>query len=298
MRTLEYLLVKFFFSLFSHISINSGKRIAFVLYLLISRVVRYRRNVILSNLHLVYGNNLPAPESKLINKIYKNFVYLWMEFLQNRRLGMEDINDRFILHNQEIVDEALKRGRGLILMSGHFGNFEWLGQYMGLKGYKVSGIAKKQHNTRVNDLIIQNRTQFGVGVIYTNTATKDGVAALSRNEIIALVADQNARSKGVFVDFLGQPSSTAVGPAVIQMRSGSPMYLIISVRKEYGRFEVFFERIYEEPGKEPNDADILNITQLHTSALEKWIQQYPEQWFWMHKRWKTKPAPKSDNGIH
>ena len=298
MHTVEYILVKFFFFLFSHISINSGKRIAYLMYILVSRVIRYRRKVIKENLHLIYGQNLPAPETELINEIYKNFVYLWMEFLQNRRLGIEPIDDRFVVHNMELVDEALRQGRGLILMSGHFGNFEWLGQYLGLKGYKVSGIAKPQHNKRVNDLIVQNRTQFGVGVIYTTTAMKDGLAALARNEIIALVADQNARSKGVFVDFLGQPSSTAVGPAVFQMRSGAPMFFIISVRKDYGRFEVFFERIYEGPAKEPDDAHILHITQLHSAALEKWIKKYPGQWFWMHKRWKTKPAAKSKDEIN
>jgi KDO2-lipid IV(A) lauroyltransferase len=298
MDKLEYILVKFFFSLFSHISINSGKRIAFALYLLVSRVVRYRRKVILDNLRLVYGAQLPAPENRLVNAIYKNFVYLWMEFLQNRRLGVEAIDDRFVLHNMDIVDEALQQGRGLILISGHFGNFEWLGQYLGLKGYKVSGIAKAQHNKQVNDLIVRNRTQFGVGVIYTTNAMQEGLAALARNEIIALVADQNARSKGVFVDFLGQPSSTAVGPAVFQMRSGAPMYLIISVRKEYGRFDVYFERIYEGPAREPAEKDILKITQLHSSALAKWVKQYPEQWFWMHKRWKTKPAPSSAYEVH
>ncbi len=290
MHKLEYFLVRFFFFLFSHISINSGKHIAFVIYLLVSRVIRYRRKIIINNLHLVYGSRLPAPEKQLINAVYKNFVYLWMEFLQNRRLGMEAIDDRFVLHNKEIVDEALQKGRGLILISGHFGNFEWLGQYLGLKGYKISGIAKPQHNKLVNDLIVKNRTQFGVGVIYTTTAMQDGLAALARNEIIALVADQNARSRGVFVNFLGQPSSTAVGPAVFQMRSGAPMYLIISVRKEYGRFDVYFERIYEGPAREPTDDDILKITQLHSTALAKWVRQYPEQWFWMHKRWKTKPV--------
>ena len=244
----------------------------------------------MSNLHLIYGEKLPYSEKKLVNSIYKNFIYLWLEFLQNKRLGIENLDTHFTIHNAELIDEKLAEGKGLILISGHYGNFEWIGQYYGLKGYKISGIAKQQHNKLVNELIVQNRKQFGVGVIYTETATRDGLTALHNNEMIALVADQNARSRGIFVDFLGQPSSTAKGPAVFQMRSGAPMYLIISVRKDYGKFDVFIEPIYEGPAKEPTDPDILHITQLHSRAMEKWIKKHPDQWFWMHKRWKTKPA--------
>ena len=287
MHRLEYLIVKFLFFLFRNISFKTGKRIAWSFYFLVAKVFRYRRNVILSNLRLVYGNQLPMPKSELLKGIYKNFVSLWMEFLQIERLTSQNIENHFTVHGAEVVDKALSKGKGLIFMSGHYGNFEWLGKYFVHKGYKVSGIAKRQSNHLVNDLIEKNRKSYGAGVIYTKNAMEDGLEALRKNEIVAIVADQDARKRGIIIDFLGQPSSTAVGPAVFHFRSGAPVCFVIAVRKDYGQFDVYVEEVEFADPKDVSDAAILDITEKHTRVLEKWIRKYPDQWFWMHKRWKT-----------
>ena len=288
MHKIEYLLVKSLFAIFSSISLNAGKRVAWVMYVLVSKIIRYRRKVILDNLRRVYGSELPAPEKQLLQGIYKNFVYLWMEFLQIERLTTQNIEDHFSVHNADIVDKALAKGKGLIFMSGHYGNFEWLGKYFVTKGYKVSGIAKKQSNPLVNDLIVKNRQSYGAGVIYTKQAMDEGLKALNRNEIVAIVADQDARKRGITIDFMGQPSSTAVGPAVFHLRSGAPVCFVISVRKDYGMFDTYVEEVEFNDPNGVSDEAILELTKKHTQALEKWIYKHPEQWFWMHKRWKTK----------
>lgn len=289
MHKIEYILVKLLFALFSHISLKTGKWIAWLIYQLVWKVIRYRRKVIISNLTRVYGNNLPKPVNELLSGIYKNFVYLWMEFLQLARLTKDELEKRITVHNAELIDQALDEGKGVLFMSGHYGNFEWLGQYYGLKGYKVNGVAKRQSNHAVNKLIEDIRTANGVKVIYTKNAMKDGLAVLQNNELLAVVSDQDGRKRGVFVDFLGQPSSTPVGTAIYQMRSGAPILMIISVRKDYGEFEAFIEPVYSAEKREITDDEILKITQKHTQVLEKWVYKHPEQWFWVHKRWKTSP---------
>jgi len=293
MHKLEYIIVKLLFEIFGHISFAAGKRIAWVFYVLVSKVFRYRRKTILDNLKLVYGSELPAPQQQLLSGIYKNFVYLWMEFLQLRRLRPENFDKHFKIHGTELIDEALKEGKGIIYMSGHYGNFEWMGQFYAMNGYPVNGIAKRQSNPYVNKFIEDIRRTNGANVVYIKNAMQEGPVLLAKNELFAIVADQDARHRGVFVDFLGQPSSTPVGPAVFQMRSGAPIFMIISVRKDYSKFEAFIEHVYSAEAREVTDEGILEITQLHTSVLEKWIRKYPDQWFWMHKRWKTKPAKKT-----
>ncbi len=294
MHKFEYAIVKLLFLIFGRLSFKAGKRAADVLCFLISKVMRYRRKVILSNLKRVYGNELPAPKKELLHEIYKNFIYLWMEFLQINRLRPDEIDNRINMHNIELVDEALKKGKGIIFMSGHYGNFEWIGQYFSMKGYPVSGIAKRQSNPYVNKLVEDIRATNNVKVVYTKNAMKDGLTVLARNELLAIVADQDGRKRGVFVDFLGQPSSTPVGPAVLHLRSGAPVLMVIPVRKAYGTFEAFIEPVYDGEPQPVTDKLIQQITQTHSAVLEKWIRKYPEQWFWMHKRWKTKPVKESD----
>ncbi|MBD3223081.1 MAG: hypothetical protein GF313_00010 [Caldithrix sp.] len=289
MHKIEYRIVQLLLKFFNYLSFKAGKRMALILYFFIAHVFRYRRRVIKDNLHRVYKSRWPKPPKELINLIYKNFVFLWMEFLQSKKLSRDNLQQHFKLHNEEMVEEALSKGHGVILISGHFGNFEWLGRMHGLMGHPVNGIAKAQSNPYVNELVEKHRSDENVKVIYTREAMEKGVKALQNNEILAIVTDQDARKRGIFVDFLGYPSSTAVGTAVFHLRTGAPIISIISVRRDYGQFEVYYEKVAEGEPTAVTDEKVRHITQQHTKALEKWVLKYPEQWFWMHRRWKTKP---------
>jgi len=291
---IEYFFLKTLHAVFSRLSFKGGKRAAQALYFLVAHVLRYRRKVILQNLHRVYGEELPMERKRLLKGIYRNFVYLWMEVLQTSLLTKENLDEHFDFYNREVLDKIVAEGRGLVLLSGHFGNFEWLAQYFAMTGLTAYGIVKRQSNPYVNELIEAIRTQKGARIIYTKDAMAQGMEALRKKNILALVADQDARHRGVFVDFMGLPSSTPVGPAVFHLRSKAPMYFIASIRKDYGKFDVWIEPVSDHVEHlEVNDENILRITQKHTSALEKWVRKYPDQWFWMHKRWKTRPR---DNG--
>jgi KDO2-lipid IV(A) lauroyltransferase len=135
----------------------------------------------------------------------------------------------------------------------------------------------------------KNREYFGGRIIFVKRALKEGLNVLRNNGFLLLVTDQDARKKGVFVDFLGVASSTAVGTAVFHLRTGAPILLIAMVRRRYGYFDVFFDEVKVDPELKFSEESIIKITQAHTKVLEKWIRKYPEQWFWMHRRWKTKP---------
>ena len=289
MYKIEYLIVRLLYGLFQNISLKSGKRIANIIYFLTYHFFRYRRKVIISNLKLVYGDDLPKPLNELLKGIYKNFIYLWMEFLQNNKVVKDNLTQLFKVHNPELFDKAYQHQKGVILISGHMGNFEWMGQMHGQMGNKIYGIAKRLHNPLVNQLVEKNRLRENLGIIYTTNAMHEGLKVLKNNNLLAIVMDQDAKKKGIFVDFLGLPSSTAVGAAVFQLRSGAPLIYLTSIRKDYGKFDAYYEEIC--PASEPqevNDDNIREITQKHMAVLEKWVRQYPEQWFWMHRRWKTK----------
>ena len=112
---------------------------------------------------------------------------------------------------------------------------------------------------------------------------------MRKKQLLMLVTDQDARKKGVFVDFLGIPSSTAVGTAVFTLRTKTPVIFVANVRRSYAHFDVYFEEVKINEDLQSSEESIIKITQEHTRILEKWVRRYPEQWFWMHRRWKTKP---------
>ncbi len=289
MHRIEFFLVRALLFIFSHISIRTGKWIAIAVYFIIAYLVRYRKKLIMQNLSRVYGNNFPSAPEKLLKGIYKNFVFLGMEFLQNSRLHKEGIENHVTFHNYELLREALAKKKGVVIVSGHLGNFEWLGQAIGIKGHPVSGIAKRQSNPYVNELMEKNRKLVNVSVIYKSNSINNALKAMKENnEIIGVVADQNAHKRGIIVDFLGQPSSTAVGPVILHIRSGAPILFGIAIRKDYGIFDCYFQEISMKPEQKPEKELILEMTQQHAGMLEKWIYKYPEQWFWMHHRWKKK----------
>lgn len=295
MHYIEFLFVKGLLKLFSKISVNWGRRIAVLLYFILHYVVRYRRNVIEHNLQLVYGARQPFNKKKFYRAIYKNFIFLWMEFLQVNRLDRNYIDKHFRFYGLDAVERACAKGNGAIMVTGHFGNFEWEGQALGLLGYDVYGVAKRQSNARVNDLIEDMRTTSKVHVIYKNNAMQESIEALENNGLVALISDQDAKSKGVFVDFMGIPSSTPKGAAVLHLRSGAPIIFTISLRRAYGQFDIYFEEIEGNGVSEVTEEKIFKITQKFTTNLERWVRKYPEQWFWMHRRWKTGPAKKTRN---
>ncbi len=290
MKNFEYLAVRFLFFIFDHISLRWGKRLALLMTFVAEKIIRYRRQVVLENLHRVYGEQLPKPRKQLLHEIYKNFVFLWMEFLQSSHLNKDNIREIMRVRNPEIIRDVAQRKHGHLFVSGHFGNFEWLGQLIAIeKIAPITGIAKKQSNHKVNDFIVRLRERNGLKIVYTKQAMQVAEEALKRKEIVAIAFDQDARKRGVFVNFLGIPSSTAVGTAVLHLRTGAKIILIVAVRRDYALFDVFLEEVRIPEPQGDMEKDIVAITQAYTSAFEKWVRRYPEQWLWMHKRWKTQP---------
>lgn len=290
MKNIEYFLVRGLFFVFSHISLRWGKRLALGLTFLTEHIIRYRRKVILDNLRKVYGDQLPKPQKQFIHEIYKHFIFLWMEFLQSPHINSETVNRLLHIKNPEVLEMIRRRESGIIFISGHFGNFEWLGQGLTLMNLPpILGIAKKQSNLKVDAFIVKLRQQNGMRIIYTKEAMRESEKALRNKEIVAIAFDQDARHKGVFVDFMGLPSSTAVGTAVLHLRTGAKIVLVISVRKDYAQFDVYLKEIKIPELSGTLDDKIKAITQICTSEFEKWVRRYPEQWFWVHKRWKTQP---------
>ncbi len=291
MKRLELLLVKSAFGLFKRIPLCWGHKITQTVSFVLRKIVKYRCDTVHENLKKSFPEK-SSKECKTIElEVYYNFSALWLEFLQNWRINESYVQQYFSVHNWKAFENAEAEKKGLILLTGHIGNMEWLGQFMSLKLTEVYAIGQEIKNEFVHDFVEKIRTQHGAKVINKKGAMKRCLEILKDKKVLAIAGDQDARKKGIFVDFFGNPSSTAVGTALLHLKTGAPIVFATPIRKKWGQFDIYFERLPDSDNLECTDQNIFNVTQLHTKILEKWIRKFPSQYFWTHKRWKTLPNP-------
>ena len=214
--------------------------------------------------------------------------YAHLERLASTPLGEAIVEARGLEHAHAI------RGRGAVIMSGHYSNFELMGAWL-TRLNPVDFVVRPLSNRGVEELIARRRAAAGVGWISTSDGTRRIYEALSAGHWVAFLADQDARRRGVFVPFFGVPASTPVGPARVALRTGAPLVMGFMERRADGRFDldVLAPLAVEDPAAP--DA-VLRLTALHTAALEQRVRTRPELWFWLHRRWKTRPHADARRG--
>lgn len=288
---LEYWAVRITSRWLLSLSWNTALRFGYFLGTFIYFVIPIRRKVALENLKVVFPEKSPQELKHIARQTYCQFGMTIIEYMMQRRWTPGILAERIQFVNAHIFAEAGQNGRGAICVSGHFGNWEMMGVGIHALGYPISAIVRAQKNVRVEELLNSNRKAAGLGVIPLGMAVRGVLKALRKNEFVAILADQDAHDEGVFVDFLGRPSSTAPGPAVFALKSGAAIIFGATVRQANGKLTAYIERIQVPGSTELNDKNIQLVTQAYAHKLEEYIRRYPDHWFWMHKRWKTKPPP-------
>jgi len=287
---LELLGVRFLAALPALLPLKASVKIGGALGVLAFDVFRVRRRVSLENLSRAFGDRFDARERiRIARRSYVNFAKSMVEFASLGRLAKEDYLRLVGTEGLDNIKKPIEAGRGVIAVTGHFGSWELLGGATVARGLPADFLVGEQSNALVNRMMNDLRRSAGIGIIERGIAARGVFESLRRGRIVALLADQDARRAGIFVDFFGTPASTFQGPAQFAVRSSCPIVCCCIVRRpDETHTAVFFPPIYPRPGVE-RDAEIQRITEEHTKVLEGYVSRYPEQYFWAHKRWKTKP---------
>lgn len=255
-------------------------------------LIKKRREIALVNLQMVFGRHFSKSQCTEICKAsFINVAKTCIEFLRFPKLNAENIWREVTVDGAGNLHTALAKGKGAIVFLPHFGNWELLSLVYGaLIPDRANAIAFPLKNALLNAHIWRNREQMSLRLIPRNRAIRETLRALKNNEAVGFFADQNAGPDGVFVDFLGKPASAARAPAVLALKTGAPLLFSLSIRQPDDRHHIYIlDPIYVEP-TDDSERDVEVYTTQMLKHLEAYIHRYPEQWLWLHNRWKTQPT--------
>jgi len=251
-------------------------------------VFRVRRKVTLINLKNSLGDQKNIEElGKIGRRAYRNIGKSLVEYSLFPSLNKKKISRMVEFEGAENFDQALRKGKGAIVVAGHFGSWELMGAATSQRGYPVDFLVGEQHNVLVDNLMNDYRKSVGIGIIKMGAAAKGIIKALKNNRFVAMLSDQDAGNDGTVVDFFNRPASTPKGPAAFALKMNAPIIMAFIIRENKDKQKVVIEKpIFIDRSKNKED-DIQSLTQAYTSVLEDYVRKYPDHWFWPHRRWKS-----------
>lgn len=270
---------------------NITLKLIIQIYLIAGTLFKIRKNTLKTQISEVFPN-LSSHDLKLIIK--KNYINMAITSAEMFLSNSATIDTPVRTNGWENITQALEKGNGVIIVSAHFGNWELAGKYMSLNGLSVGVIYKNVKNPYIDEEIAKIRKSYGIKLITKRKSVKESFRTLKENNVLCILADQNAGKGGIRMDFLGKPASVFTGPARIAIKTGAPIIFALALRNinynDLNYRNIYYSLYYDTPLIPENFLDHerpeIEITKQLNKKLETWIEQYPEQWFWIHRRWR------------
>ena len=285
----EYLALRAVTRIVQSLSPSTAVKMGRTLGAIVYYFIPIRRSVVVQNIRSAMPTLSKKQTLQIARNTFMMFGQNFFEFMRTPVRTAQEISQRVHMHNVELLHDAYRTGKGTMLMSGHFGNWEILACAVVAAGFPLVVIARQQRNILVDDMINSFRRAGGIETVPLGMGVRAFLRALRQNKLVAMLADQDAHTEGVFVDFFNIPSATAAGPAVLALKTGATIIFSTCIQRRDGTYDTFFEKIPTQDVSGVTDENIRLLTQRHVAKLEEKIRQWPDHWFWMHRRWKTPP---------
>jgi KDO2-lipid IV(A) lauroyltransferase len=264
-----------------------GRQLGIVMYYLDWE----HREVALQNLSLAFGQEKSASEIRgIARRTFQNLGMTTIEFFRIPKMDAETFKERVEIEGLEEALRLLEKKKGALLLIGHFGNWELMGLMSKVIGSPIMVIAKPmKKNKWVDQFITKIRNAGGLEVISSVKASRKVMKALSQNRVVGILIDQRAkRSEGIWADFFGRKAPTTPSLAVLAMKTSAPVLPVFMVRNGFQKHRLLIKEPLELIHTGDIKKDVEANTQLFNHTLESMIRQYPDQWFWVHRRWERK----------
>jgi KDO2-lipid IV(A) lauroyltransferase len=258
------------------------------------------RQLTIDHLKMAYANNLSEQEIVTISRkvfinIGKNAMDTIQAFNVRKLAAMEKIVS---IEGIGYFDQALAQGKGLIALACHRGAFELIADVMTLKGYKTNVMGAALQNKKLDQLLVNYRTAKGAKYIQIGQETLSVIKALKKGEVLAILIDQDkGKVKGTFVDFFEKPAYTPIGAALLSLKTGAAVVPTAIRRLPDDTHRITFLPALELIRTGNEELDLKVNTQLFTRYIEVFIREVPEEWVWMHERWKHQPEQVTDYAV-
>lgn len=262
-----------------------GNAVGWVIY----HALRTRRELAMDNLRRVLGDRLDDRErARVVLASVRNMTKTMLELLKLPAISAERLERLVPVSGEENLREAVEGGRGVIVVTPHFGNWELLAARARQMGYRLSVVARDANDPATAGIITHARETFGTRVLERDEL-RTMLRTLADGEVLGILPDQHGGEAGVWLDFMGRPASTVTGPAALAVRTGAAVVPGFGLRTEDEDVHVRFLPALEIPDTGDRDEDVRRLTQRINDVLGEQIMRHPEQWLWMHNRWRTPP---------
>ena len=263
-----------------------GRRMGGLAYFLNSK----RRSIAYANLKSAFPEKNAHEIKKILKAHYKNLGMSVIELLKLPVMGKRYLERHVGIEGLGRIKEARDKGKGVILLGGHFGNWEISSLGISASGQRMYIFAREQKHARLNNLLNRYREMAGSKVIAKGFSVREIIKALRDNSVVAMLIDQDAGANGTFVNFLNRPASMAQGPVTLGLRTGAAVIPTFMRRKDYDRHVVECGEPLQLVNTGDKEKDLKVNLESISDILESYIRRFPEQWLWSHKRWKNSPG--------
>ena len=249
-----------------------------------------RRRVALDGLRRAFPERSEAERRAIARAAYRQLGRSLAELVAWRRLTASEVERLVRFVGWDRYQAALAGGRGVVVAVAHFGNWELPARAAANRGMSVTAITRTLREP-INEKLLALRREGGMRELPDKKSTDAALRLLRRGETLAVVIDQNMRpSRGIFVDFFGTQACTTPAAAVFALRTGAPLFLVYDLREPDGTHRVSFEGPFALPSASGGQSAVHALTQELTRGVERMVRAHPDHWFWVHRRWKTRPG--------
>jgi len=284
----EYLLALFFIRLIQLLPLEVAVRVGALIGRLFYRFDRRHRAIALEGLRASLGDEKSEPElEQIASEALQNLGRSVVEFAWVQSHGPDELMRRTTIEGLEHYTAAERNKKGIIFLTAHFGNWEWMATSFPLYAKSTYVVARPLDNPYLNRMINAWRERYGNKVLNKRSSAAEMMRLLKAGEAIGILLDQNtAESEAVFVDFFGRPAATHKGMAILALRTGAAVLPAFNIREE-GRCRVIIQKPLDIVRTGDLERDIREATALFTRAIESAVRSRPDHWLWVHRRWKT-----------
>jgi KDO2-lipid IV(A) lauroyltransferase len=265
-----------------------GDAVGQIVYLAGSRL----RRTGLRNLEVAMPEVGAEEHRRILKKLYRNLGWQLAEFCRMERYTPENTVDWIRYEGLERFLRAQSLGKGVLILTGHLGAWELSSFYHSLMGHPMGMVIRRLDNRRLDGFVNRIRCLHGNRVLHKDDFARGLITAVRQGESVGILMDTNMTPpQGVFVDFFGTPACTASGLARVALKTGAavvPGFLVWEAVER--RYVLHFGEPVEFRATGNSESDIVALTQACTAVIEDWVRRYPDQWLWIHRRWKTRPA--------